>query len=150
MQKKYKKLKAFMEEYFKDYSQYAQDEETMPRMDKYWTPDIVVTAYFQLKGGEYPLKFLNRRDWQDFLIEGHLKIWETLLPTDLMFDIEQLKSASMLKVKKFDRENDKELCNLDGIGYYKLIETKDGSFQIKSLDFFTGDPGSFAKLYELK
>lgn len=146
----YDKIKEFMDEYFKDYSQYAQDQETMPKMDKYWTPDILVTAYFQLKGGEYPLQFRDRKAWQDFLVEGHLKIWETLIPTEIMIDTTRLMSTSMLKVKKYDRENDKELCNLDGIGYYRLVLNEDNSLQIKSLDFFTGDPGSFAKLYEIK
>lgn len=143
----YNKFKEFMEQYFKDYSQYAQDAETMPKMDKYWTEDIKVTAYFQLPGGEYPFKMDNRRVWQDFLIKGHLTIWENLSPTDMMLDPVQLKTSSMLKVVKFDRTTNKELVNLDGIGYYTLIENNDGSLQIKSLDFFTGDAGTFASLY---
>ncbi|MBF9017922.1 MULTISPECIES: hypothetical protein [unclassified Oceanispirochaeta] len=143
----YNKFKEFMEQYFKDYSQYAQDAETMSRMDKYWTEDIKVTAYFQLPGGEYPFKMDNRRVWQDFLIKGHLTIWENLSPTDMMLDPVQLKTSSMLKVVKFDRTTNKELVNLDGIGYYTLIENEDGSLQIKSLDFFTGDAGTFASLY---
>lgn len=143
----YNKFKEFMEQYFKDYSQYAQDAETMHKMDKYWTEDIKVTAYFQLPGGEYPFKMDNRRVWQDFLIKGHLTIWENLSPTDMMLDPVQLKTSSMLKVVKFDRTTNKELVNLDGIGYYTLIENKDGSLQIKSLDFFTGDAGTFASLY---
>lgn len=146
----YKEFYDFMDQYFKDYSQYAQDEETMPKMDKYWTEDVKITAYFKLKGGEYPLQFFNRREWQDFLIEGHLAIWEILKPTDMMIDPYALKSTSMLKVTKFDRKTDKMLVDLDGIGYYTLIKNDDGSLQIKSLDFFTGDAGSFAKLYELK
>jgi len=143
----YNEFKEFMENYFRDYSQYAQDAETMPKMDKYWTEDIKVTAYFQLPGGEYPFRMYNRREWQDFLIKGHLTIWENLSPTDMMLDTVQLKTTSMLKVVKFDRKTDKELVNLDGIGYYTLRQTEDGALQIKSLDFFTGDAGTFASLY---
>jgi len=146
----YSYFKKLMEDYFKDYSRYAQDAETISKMDKYWSEDISVTAYFQLKGGGYPLHFSNRKDWKDFLVEGHLTIWENLEPLDMMFDPVQLKTASILKVKKYDRKTDKELCNLDGIGYYKLAETPEGNLHIKSLEFFTGDPGSFAQLYELK
>jgi hypothetical protein len=144
----YEFFKNFMESYFKDYSQYAQDAETISKMDKYWTEDILVTAYFQLQGGEYPLQFTNRKDWKDFLVEGHLTIWENLMPIDLMYDTVQLKSTSILKVEKYDRKTDEQLCNLDGIGYYKLVK-EDDSIKIKSLDFFTGDPGSFSKLYKL-
>lgn len=143
----YNTFKEFMEQYFEDYSNYAQDAETMPKMDKYWTEDIKVTAYFQLPGGEYPFKMDSRKVWQDFLIKGHLTIWENLSPTDMMLDTVQLKTSSMLKVVKFDRITNKELVNLDGIGYYTLRENEDGSLQIKSLDFFTGDAGTFASLY---
>ena len=149
MKVKYKDVKKFMENYFNDYSQYAQDTETMPKMDKYWTPDVLVTAYIQLKGGEYPLQFQNRRDWQDFLIEGHIKIWETLIPTEMMIDEKQLMTTSMLQIKKYDRVHNKELCDLDGIGYYKLIVNNDNALQIKSLDFFTGDPARLTSLYEI-
>ncbi|MCK5735612.1 MAG: hypothetical protein KAH21_03995 [Spirochaetaceae bacterium] len=141
---------SFMEKYFEDYSQYAQDRDTMPKMDKYWTEDVQVTAYFQLEGGEYPFRMTTRREWQDFLIKGHLTIWENLQPIDLMVDTVQLKATSMLKVIKFDRKTDKELVNLDGIGYYKLIETNEGNLCIKSLDFFTGDASTFTKLYTMK
>ena len=146
----YKYFKEFMENYFKDYSQYAQDAETMPQMDKYWSKDIQVTAYFQLEGGEYPFRMTSRREWQDFLIKGHLTIWENLQPLDMMFDTVQLKTSSTLKVTKYDRTTNKELVNLDGIGYYSLIENKDATLQIKSLDFFTGDAASFASLYTMK
>ncbi len=145
----YNEFKEFMENYFRDYSQYAQDEETMPKMDKYWTEDIKVTAYFQLPGGEYPFKMYNRREWEDFLIKGHLTIWENLSPTDMMLDTVQLKTTSMLKVVKFDRKTNKELVNLDGIGYYTLRKV-DGALQIQSLDFFTGDAGTFASLYTME
>lgn len=145
----YAYFKEFMEQYFRDYSLYAQDEENMPKMDKYWTKDIKVTAYFQLEGGEYPFRMPDRRTWQDFLIKGHLTIWENLVPLDLMIDTVQLKATSMLKVIKFDRKTDKELVNLDGIGYYTLKEDGDGSLQIKSLDFFTGDASTFTSLYKM-
>lgn len=149
MKLKYEDVKRFMEDYFKDYSRYAQDEETMPKMDQYWTPDVLVTAYIQLKGGTYPLQFKTRKDWQQFLIDGHVKIWETLIPTEMMIDLEQLKATSMLQIRKYDRVNDKELCDLDGIGYYKLVKHEDGALQIKSLDFFTGDPARLTSLYEI-
>jgi len=146
----YDQFMSFMNQYFEDYSQYAQDEETMPRMDKYWTENVQVTAYFQLEGGEYPFRMTTRREWQDFLIKGHLTIRENLQPIDIMVDTVQLKATSMLKVIKFDRKTDKELVNLDGIGYYTLIEKEDGNLCIKSLDFFTGDASTFTKLYTMK
>lgn len=146
----YDRFMNFMEEYFHDYSLYAQDAETMPRMEKYWTDDIQVTAYFQLKGGEYPFRMPDRQTWQEFLIKGHLTIWENLKPLDIMIDTRKLKATSLLKVIKYDRKTDKELVNLDGIGYYNLVETGEGELRISSLDFFTGDASTFASLYTME
>lgn len=149
MKKHYEEIKSFMENYFKDYSAYAQDTETMPQMDRYWTPDILVTAYMKLKGRDYPLQFKNRKNWQNFLIEGHRKIWENLIPKEIMIDLETMKVTSLLQIKKFDRTNDKQLCDLDGICYYRLAVNGDKNPQIKTLDFFTGDQAMFTQLYEI-
>lgn len=148
MNEKYEEIKSFMENYFKDYSSYAQDAENMPKMDKYWSPNILVTAYMKLKNRDYPLQFKNRHDWQEFLIEGHRKIWEKLIPKEIIIDLETIRATSSLQIKKFDRTNDKQLCDLDGICYYRLIMNGDAP-QIQTLDFFTGDPEIFRQLYEI-
>lgn len=149
MKKQYQEIKSFMEDYFKDYSSYAQDTETMPRMDKYWTPDIIVTAYMKLKGRDYPLQYRNRKDWQQFLIDGHRKIWENLIPREIIIDLETMKATTLLQILKFDRTNDKQLCDLDGICYYRLIVNEDQKPMIRTLDFFTGDQATFTQLYEV-
>lgn len=149
MKIKYEKIKSFMLDYFKDYSSYAQDTETMPKMDKYWTPDVLVTAYMKLKNCNYPLQFKNRQDWQHFLIEGHRKIWENLIPKEIMIDMDSMRATSLLQIKKFDRTNDMQLCDLDGICYYRLVLTEDNDLQIQTLDFFTGDQAIFTSLYEI-
>jgi hypothetical protein len=149
MEINYEQIKEYMVNYCTDYSSYAQDTETMPRMDTYWTPDIIVTAYMQLKGGKYPLRFDTRTDWQNFLIEGHRKIWETLIPKEIMIDMNEMKVVVMLQIKKYDRSNKKLLCDLDGIGYYKLTANESHAPQIKTLDFFCGDTGKLTSLYNI-
>lgn len=148
MNEKYEEIKSFMEAYFKDYNSYAQDAETMPQMDKYWDPDIRVTAYMKLKYRDYPLQLKNRKDWQHFLIEGHRKIWENLVPREIIIDLAAMKVTTLLQIKKFDRTNDQQLCDLDGICYYRL--NMNGNIpQIRTLDFFTGDPEMFRQLYAI-
>ncbi|MCG8454173.1 MAG: hypothetical protein MI717_13440 [Spirochaetales bacterium] len=146
----YQDIVTFVNDYFRDYSRFAQDEETMPKMDRYWDEDIKVTAYFKLEGGEYPFHMPNRREWQDFLIKGHLTIWENLEPLDIMIDPVRMKTSSMLRVTKFDRKTDKQLFSLDGIGYYSLAGENADSLRITSLDFFTGDARTFAALYTME
>jgi hypothetical protein len=145
----YQRIKQFMEEYFESYSKYAQDEENMPKMDIFWTEDFKTTAYMQLKDDVYPLQFHDRKTWQDFLIEGHLKIIEILKPTDVMIDTEEMKVAAKLLIQKFDRDSGKKLCNLDGLGYYTLKELESGNLILESLDFYCGDPAQLSNLYNI-
>lgn len=148
-QTKYQSIREFMESYFLSYSSFAQDRENMPKMDVFWTEDFKTTAYMQLKGDVYPLQFHDRRTWQDFLVEGHLKIIEILKPADMMIDVEQLKVAAKLNIQKFDRDSGKKLCDLDGLGYYQLRETTGGGFVLVSLDFYCGDPAQLSSLYNI-
>ncbi len=145
----YQDIKSFMTQYFEDYSTHAQNRESMSKMDRYWTTDFVPRAYMRLKDGEYPLTCKDRQAWQEFLIEGHLKIIEELVPKEIMIDVETMKATALLNVKKFDRATSKPLCDLDGIGYYNLIVDADGSLKIRSLDFFCGDPAQLGSLYNI-
>jgi hypothetical protein len=149
MKIKYEEIKKYMIDYCQDYTSYAQDDETMPKMNKYWHTDIEVTAYMQLKGGEYPLKFHNRGEWQDFLIKGHIKILEELIPVEIMIDMKQLKVGVVLNIKKYDRTTNKLLRSLDGFCYYYLIVDDDNSLKITSLNFYAGNPAVFTSLYDI-
>jgi hypothetical protein len=146
---KYEEIKKFVVDYCRDYTAYAQDKKSMPKMNKYWLPDIKVTAYMQLKGGKYPLKLDNRDKWQKFLIDGHVKILEELIPVEIMIDMKQMKVGVVLCIKKYSRKDNMKLRELDGFGYYSLIIDDSNSLKIKTLDFYTGDPQTFTSLYNI-
>jgi hypothetical protein len=146
---KYEQINEFMEKYFADYDLYAQEAGTMNRMDQYWAPDIVVIAYMQLKNGQYPLKLENRKQWQDFLIDGHRNVRDAMTPREIIIDEKLLKVAALLNIKKFDLSSGKQLCDLDGLGYYTLVVENGNSLRIIRLDFFCGDPGTMTGLYKI-
>lgn len=149
MKFKYDEIKKFLENYFKDYSDYAQDVETMHRLNEYWDPEVIAKAYMKLATGEYPIICHNREAWQNFLIEGHRKILETLVPKEIIIDTVEMKAATTLEVQKYDRETKKPICNFDGIGFYKLIIDNNDTLKIVSIDFFCGDPRGFTSLYKI-
>ena len=148
MKVNYKKIKTFMEEYFKAYSSYAQDSETMPKMNKYWSRDFVTTAFIRLKDGSYPCVIGPRSTWQEFLIKGHLNILETLKPKEIIIDEKEKKVAVLLEIKKYDRKSNELICTLDSIGCYPLIN-EDNLIKIKNLDLCFGDPGKITGLYNM-
>ena len=138
----YEEIETFMTEYFRDYNRYAQDDDKMPKMNRYWSEDFQSTAYFKLEDGEYPFHMPDRKSWQEFLVRGHKTVWEDLNHLDMAIDTKKLRVTSLLNVVKYSRTDDKLLASLDGIGYYTLSEDT-GSLKITRLHFFTGDAGTF-------
>ena len=142
----YEKMKDFMEKYCKDYSLYGNDAETMSKMDEYWAPDFVSTAYFTQETGTYPVVHKNRREFQDFLIRGHVNVKDALEPRDVIVDLKNNKTVVLLKVKKENRHTG-EFTEIDGVGIYKLIVDANDTLKIKSLDFFWHAPQKILKEY---
>ncbi len=149
MKKTYKEIKDFMVEYFKTYTLYAQDAETMHKLNDYWSYNFTSTAYLELKGGEYPQKFSNRKNWQDFLIEGHMNIIEKLIAKEIIIDTDKKKVAVVLEIIKKDKITGGQLCRLDGFGLYDLFIDEDNTLKISKLDFYCGRPDKLAKLYNV-
>ena len=148
MKPSYDQLKKFMESYFRAYNDYAQREETMHLMDKFWSDDFVSVAYMQLKGQSYPLRIVGKKAWQDFLIKGHLTVIEDFIPLEYTIDPEQMSCTARLRIKKFALDTQELLTDADGIAFYRLTVTREGKPIIKSLDFYCGDPARFASLYK--
>ncbi|MCP5104810.1 MAG: hypothetical protein GY950_15600, partial [bacterium] len=82
----YKKLKKFMLDYCKDYNRYANDEETIDKMDDYWAADLNVVAYFHREDGTYPVIYPSRQAFKDFLVITHRLVKDSLNPIDVIVD----------------------------------------------------------------
>lgn len=147
MELTYDNMKKFMEKYCKDYSLYGNDADTMPKMDEYWAPNFVSTAYFTPPDGTYPLVHKSRKEFQEFLINGHKNIKDALEPRDVIIDQKNSKAVILLKIKKENR-NTAELTEIDGVGIYKLIVDANDTLKIKSLDFFWHAPQKIIKEYK--
>ncbi|MCU0288717.1 MAG: hypothetical protein MUF15_20270 [Acidobacteria bacterium] len=139
MESIYEKLKKFITNYCDDYCLYANDEETIHKMNKYWDEDFKAIAYFRRSNGEYPVIYSNRKDFQEFLINSHKIIKDSLKPIDFIIDEKEKKVVTILKIIKTNRiTNDK--IEIDGMGCYHIVQTEDENFKITRLDFIWDAP----------
>jgi len=141
----YKKMKEFMLNYCKDYSRYANDAESMYKMDKYWAPDFKVTAYFHRTDGTYPVVYTSRKDFQEFLIRTHTVIKDTMKVRDVIIDDKINKAVILLKIEKRNQKTG-EAFEIDGMGCYQLILDEKKAIKIVTLDFFWDAPEKIKNL----
>jgi len=141
----YEQMKEFMLDYCKDYTQYANDAESMRYMDKYWTPGFKVTAYFRRQDGAYPIVYPNRKQFQEFLVMTHQVIKDAMEIRDIVIDEKTKKVVLLLKIIKTNIQT-KEKIEIDGVGSYQLFLDEDDKIKIRSLDFFWEAPREIKNL----
>lgn len=145
MESIYEKLKKFITDYCADYCLYANDAETMHKMNRYWSEDFKAIAYFKRSSGEYPIVYSNRKDFQEFLINTHKIVKDSLNPIDFIIDEKTKKVVTILKIIKTNRQTGEKI-EIDGMGCYQLVTAENGNFKITRLDFLWEAPDSIKNL----
>lgn len=138
-------MKKFISNYCTDYSKYANDAETMSKMDRYWTPDFKAVAYFRRNNGEYPIVYPSRKDFQEFLVKTHQVIKDSMNPVDFIVDEKAKKVVIRVKIVKTNKQTGEKI-EIDGMGCYQLVTDKDGVFKINRLDFIWDAPDAIKNL----
>ncbi|HLP47516.1 MAG TPA: hypothetical protein VK186_13480 [Candidatus Deferrimicrobium sp.] len=145
MESTYEKLKQFIIDYCADYCKYANDAETIHKMDRFWTEDFKAVAYFRRSGGDYPIVYPSRKDFQEFLVKTHIVIKDALKPVDFIIDERTKKIVTILKIIKTNKNTGEEI-EIDGMGCYQIITLKDETFKITRLDFIWDAPEAIRNL----
>ncbi len=138
----YKKVEAFMNDYYYACNLYMQDAETIDKMDKYWARDFIVTSYLPLP--EYPVMDLNT--WKNFLVGIHIDVIETLYCLELSIDIENMTVVSRLISEFKDRYTDELLLTVDCIDFYEFKVNKKNKIKLTSLKIFFSNPEAIINL----
>lgn len=134
MELTYDNILKWMKEYFETYNSYAQNPETVHRMDKYFAPDMEFFPYVaSLKGPEGSVN--NREDFYKILA-GHPSSYETFEPEDIVIDERRGVAVVLLKVQVFDSKTKKVLLRKSYLPWYKLILDENRNFKIKTIRFF--------------
>lgn len=134
MELTYDNILKWVKEYFETYNSYAQNPETVHRMDKYFAPDMEFIPYVaSLKG---PKGSVNNREDFYKILAGHPSSYETFVPEDIVIDDKRGVVVVLLKVQVFDSKTKEVLLRKSYLPWYKLILDENKNINIKTIRFF--------------
>lgn len=138
----YKKVEAFMKDYYHACNLNVQDAERIDKMDEYYAQNFIVTSYLPLP--EYPVMDLNT--WKKFLVKIHIDTLETLQCLEMSIDTKKMTVFSRLISEFKDRKTGDSLLKVDCIDFYEFEVNKENKIKLTSLKIFFSDPVAIMKL----
>lgn len=138
----YHHVEAFMEDYYIDYNQYAQDAATIDLMDKYWAPEFIHIPYLPIP--VYPVMDLSA--WKSFLVGLHLNFLETLTVQEMSIDTKKLTVVTRAKITFHDRATGNLVVQIDGIGFYNLKVEGKGKLKMTGMKLYLANPEALMAL----
>ena len=134
MELTYDNILNWMKEYFEAYNAYAQNPETVERMNDYFAPDMEFIPYVaSLKG---PKGSVTSRDDFYRILAGHPSSYETFVPEDIVIDEKRSVVVVLLKVQVFDSKTEEVLLRKSYLPWYQLILDENNTIKIKKIQFF--------------
>jgi len=143
----YEDIARWMREYFETYNLYAQYEDTVHEMDKYFAPDLRFKPYMHLFGG--PEAGHTSRDSFYAMLTGHPQDYEQFEVLDIFVDVKRLVSVAFLKATVYDANTDLPLIQKYYLPLYELMVDENDTLKIKTIRFFweASPPEVEAKAY---
>jgi hypothetical protein len=132
----YHRVEAFMEDYYNDYNQYAQDAATIDLMDKYWAPEFIHIPFLPVP--VYPV--MDLPTWKNFLVGLHLNLLETLTVDEMSIDTKKLSVVSRAKITFHERATGNLVIHIDCIGFYNLKVDGKGKLKMTGMKLYLADP----------
>ena len=131
MESNYNEIKQFMQNYFKDFSAYAQDPRTTHRMDEFFAPDIEFIPYTA-----EALAPVSGRDNFLNIMTSHPSIKEWIEPEDIVIDEKRKIAVTLLKARLLDAKTEEILGEKHYFPLYELIEDQNNMLKIKRILFW--------------
>ena len=126
----YDNIMQFMQQYFRDYTDYAQNPGTIFRMYDYFTPDYDFKPYIagnaRITGRDEFLK----------LMSSHPSSHESLTPADILIDHKKNTVAVLLNAELRDKATRQVLVKKSYHVLYRLILDENRTIKIKRVLFF--------------
>jgi hypothetical protein len=138
----YKKIEAFMQDYYTAFNLYAQDASTIDRMDEYWAPEFLSVQYLPLP--QYPV--MDLVTWKNFMVFVHLNVLETLTVEEMSIDTETMSVVARISIDFNDRFSGALLLHVDGIAFYNLKKDEQKKLKITCLRLYFADPAAIMQL----
>jgi hypothetical protein len=139
MKSMYDDIVRFMKEYFHDYSEKGQVEETQHGMDKFYAPDLVFDDG----------AMTSREEWYKACL-AHPAIQDKLTLEHMFVDEKQKEAGALVKTQAIDRASGKVLLEMKLYTLYNLKIDQNKEMKIARIKvFLESDPQKAARLTQL-
>jgi hypothetical protein len=134
MELDYDTIQKWMKDYFQTYNLYAQNPDTIHKMDRFFAPNMEFFPYVaSLKEPGEPVN--SREDFYKILA-GHPSSYEMFEPEDIVIDERRGLVVALLQVQVFDSKTNEVLLRKSYLPLYKLILDENRDIKIKTIQFF--------------
>ena len=130
----YDTIAQWMREYFETYNLYAQYEDTVHAMDKFFAPDLRFMPYMYLFGGPGAGHFSRETFYE--MLTGHPDDYEQFEVLDIFVDEKRLTATAFLKATIYDANTDLPLLQKHYLPLYELMVDENHQLKIKTIRFF--------------
>jgi hypothetical protein len=124
----------WMDAYFAEYNDSAQDSKTVHRMDIYFAPDFTFIPYMYVFGG--PKGAISGRDNFFDMLTNHPSDYERFTVHDIFVDEQRLVAVAFLEATIFETGTDRIKVRKNYLPLYELKLDEKGALKISTIRFF--------------
>jgi hypothetical protein len=129
----YDDIVKWMKIYFETYNKYAQNAETVDKMDDFFAPDLVFKSYIAGLGDGGPV--VSREVFKRILT-AHPSSYEAFEPLDIVVDEKKMVAVALLDVDVIESATGKVVVEKHYLPRYQLVIDDNNTLKIKQIDFF--------------
>ena len=145
----YDTIKKWLEAYFQAYNAYAQNPDTVARMNDYFSPDVHFIPYVSAFGGPGNA-VTNRNDFYR-MFTSHPEVYEQFEVDNIIIDEKQMVAVALLDVSLYESATNKVLLRKHYLPRYQLIVDNENTLKISTIHFFwEATPPEADEAYRIK
>jgi hypothetical protein len=124
----------WMNAYFTEYNDSAQNAKTVHRMDTYFAPDFTFIPYMYVFGG--PQNAITGREAFYSMLTGHPSDYEKFIVHDIFVDEKRMVAVAFLEATIFETGTDRVKVKKNYLPLYELKLDEKGTLKIAIIRFF--------------
>jgi hypothetical protein len=125
---------SWMNAYFAEYNDSAQNAKTVHRMDTYFAPDFTFIPYMYVFGG--PQSAITGREAFYTMLTNHPSDYEKFIVHDIFVDEKRLVAVAFLEATIFETGTDRIKVKKNYLPLYELKLDEKGALKIATIRFF--------------
>jgi len=134
MKPTYDEIVKWMNAYFAEYNDSAQNAKTVHRMDTYFAPDFTFIPYMYVFGG--PKNAITGRDAFYTMLTNHPSDYERFVVHDIFVDEKRMVSVAFLEATIYETGTNRVKVKKNYLPLYELKLDDKGTLKIATIRFF--------------